>query len=302
MFKNVFICRLQSFSIDQPDVLESFMQAFQFIPCSGSQEKSVGWVPPRGQAHGPLFEVVAGHVVLKFMSEVKVVPSSVVKRMADEKAKQIENSSGRKPGKKEMREMREDLRVSLLPMAFTKVSTVMVWIDPSNNSLVLDVSSLSKADEVITLLMKTWADFSVKQLNTNISPSTAMSNWLLTHESPDCFSIERECELKADDESKSVVRYTRHSLNLEEISQHIVSGKLPTRLALTWKERVSFVLSESGLLKKVSFTDIVFEDHPSSINDVKDDSFDSDVAIATGELSQLLPDLIESLGGELALV
>lgn len=275
------------------------MQTFRFVPCSGSQERSVGWVPPRGQTHGALLELVGGQKIMKFMIETKVVPSAVVKRKVEEQASLIEATTGRKPGKKEMRDMREDVRIALLPLAFTNLSTVMVWIDTENKFLVLDVSSLSKADEVITVLMKTIPDFSVKQLNTQVSPAVAMSNWLSTHESPDAFSIDRECELKADDESKSVVRYTRHSLNLEEISQHIVSGKIPTRLALTWNDRVSFMLTESCQLKKVSFTDVVFEDQPHATNDVKDDSFDTDVAIATGELSQLLPDLIDALGGEL---
>jgi recombination associated protein RdgC len=33
----------------------------------------------------------------------------------------------------------------------------------------------------------------------------------------------------------------------------------------------------------------------------KDEGFDADVAIATGELRKLLPDLFEALGGEMVL-
>jgi len=34
---------------------------------------------------------------------------------------------------------------------------------------------------------------------------------------------------------------------------------LPTRLALTWDSRLSFVLTEGMQLKKLSFLDVVFE-------------------------------------------
>jgi recombination associated protein RdgC len=78
-------------------------------------------------------------------------------------------------------------------------------------------------------------------------------------------------------------------------------GKMPTRLALTWADRVSFVLTEALQLKKLSFLETVFEGAPSNPADGRDDQFDADVALATGELRKLIPDLIEALGGEAAL-
>ena len=72
-------------------------------------------------------------------------------------------------------------------------------------------------------------------------------------------------------------------------------GKLPTRLALTWNNRVSFVLTEGLQIKKLAFLDVVMDGASTG----KDDGFDADVAIATGELCKLLPDLIDALGGEM---
>ncbi len=119
----------------------------------------------------------------------------------------------------------------------------------------------------------------------------------MSQDAPAGFSVDRECELKAADESKSVVRYVRHPLDTDEVKQHVEAGKLPTRLAMTWEGRVSFSLTEALQLKKVTFLDVVFENATSD----NDEGFDADVAIATGELQQLLPDLIASLGGEQAL-
>jgi recombination associated protein RdgC len=133
-------------------------------------------------------------------------------------------------------------------------------------------------------------------VNTKIAPSTAMASWLVTQEAPAGFSVDRECELKAPDESKAVVRYTRHRLDTDEVKQHVEGGKVPTRLALTWNERVSFVLTQDLQLKKLAFLEVVFEGSSTG----KDDGFDADVAIATGELCKMLPEVLASLGGELA--
>jgi recombination associated protein RdgC len=188
--------------------------------------------------------------------------------------------------------------LALLPLAFTKQSTVTVWVDPKAQMLVLDAGSQARADEVITCLVKAVDGLALLLVNTQTSPAAAMSGWLSTREAPPGFSVDRECELKAADESKAVVRYTRHPLDTEEVSQHIAMGKVPTRLALTWDDRVSFVLTEALQLKKVAFLETVFEGAPDAAGDGKDDGFDADVAIATGELRKLFPDLLEALGGE----
>jgi recombination associated protein RdgC len=244
-----------------------------------------------------LLEVVAGQWMLKLMVEVKVLPATVVKRKADEQLQHIEATTGRKPGKKEAREIREDARMALLPLAFTKQSSVLVWIDPQARCLVLGAGSQARADEVMTCLVKAADGLAVQLINTQMSPAAAMSMWLSTKEAPQNFSVDRECELKAADESKAVVRYTRHALDTDEVSQHIAAGKVPTRLALTWNDHVSFVLTEALQLKKVALLDVVMEG-AGAAGDGKDDAFDTDVAIATGELRKLIPDLLEVLGGE----
>jgi recombination associated protein RdgC len=245
-----------------------------------------------------MVEVVGGQWLLKLMVEIKVVPGSVIKRKVQEQLDHIEATTGRKPGKKEKREISDDARLALLPMAFSKQSSVQVWVDPAANLLLTDAGSQAKADEVMTWLIKAVDGLVVQLINTQISPAAAMAEWLSTQDAPPGFSVDRECELKASDESRSVVRYTRHPLDTEEVIQHINMGKMPTRLALTWSDRVSFVLTEALQLKKLAFLESVFEGAPANPADGKDDNFDADVAISTGELRKLIADLIEALGGE----
>jgi recombination associated protein RdgC len=296
VFKNVIMYRITPGWSATADEVEARLQDNHFIECGASQEKSIGWIEPRGEANGPLLEVVAGQWILKLMVESRALPASVVNRKAQERVAQIEATTGRKPGKKETRDLKDDIRLELLPMAFTKQSRTLVWIDREANLLVMDASSQARADELVTLLVQSLPGLALSLVNTQLSPSAAMADWLVSQEAPQGFSVDRECELKAADESKAVVRYARHRLDTDEVKQHIEGGKMPTRLALTWNEHVSFVLTEGLQLKKMAFLEVVFEGKTQG----KDDGFDADVAISTGELQKALPDLLEALGGEMA--
>ena len=273
--------------------VEAALQKALFQECGATQEQSSGFVPPRGDAHGLLAESVGGQWVLRYMTEAKMLPASVLARKVKEKAARIEQETGRKPGKKESRELKDEARLDLLPMAFTKQAAMWVWIDPQACTLALDTSSQAHADEVVSLLVELLPGLALALLDTQTSPQAAMAHWLKTQEPPPGFSIDRECELKSADEAKAVVRYARHPLDIDEVRAHIEAGKLPTKLALTWDDRVSFVLTEGLQLKKISFLDTVFEGQGQDAS-----GFDTDVAIATGELTKLIPDLVEALGGE----
>ena len=298
MFKNLTVFRIGTQWQPSPTDLENGLDKSRFVPCGASQPQSSGWVEPRGSAHAPLLESIDGQWLMKFKIEQRVLPGAVVKRRTEEIARQIEEETGRKPGKKLTKEIKEQATQELLPKAFTKQSAVNVWIDPQNRFLVLDCTSQNKSEEIIASLVKHVDGFAVSAIQTALSPSVAMTEWLLSGEPPADFTVDRECELKSTDEMKSVVRYARHLLDTEEVRQHIISGKVATRLALTWNSRVSFMLTESLQIKKLAFLDVVFEGQSGSYAD-KDEAFDADAAITTGELRELIPDLLDVLGGEL---
>ncbi len=294
MFKNVIMYRIGADWSATVAEIEASLDGARFVECGASQEKSIGWTEPRGEAHGPLVESIAGQLILKLKIETRALPGSVITKKANERVAQIEATTGRKPGKKETREIKDDIKLELMPLAFSKESAIWVWIDPDAMLLVIDAASQGRADEVVTMLVKCLSGLAVKLIDTKVSPTTAMSEWLISQEPPAGFTVDRECELKAADESKAVVRYTRHPLDNDEVRGYVESGKLPTRLAMTWDSRVSFMLTEGFQVKKLTFLDVVFEGTATG----KADSFDADVAIATGELRKLLPDLLETLGGE----
>lgn len=295
MFKN-----LQLFRLPQPwtiaiDQLSDGLASRRFNPTGNQDSESRGWVPP--QKNGDLVHAVGGHWLVSLCVEKKLLPSSVVKQVAADRVSDIEEQENRRVGRKELREIKERVTDELLPRAFTTRRHINAWIDPANGWLIVDAASAGKAEEVIEALGKSLESFPLSMLHTELSPTSAMTDWLLSGEAPANFSIDRDCEMKSPIDEKPSVRYARHTLDGEEIKQHITAGKLPTRLAMTWQDRMSFVLTEKGEIKSISFLDVVLDESPSDA-DSPEEIFDTNFALMTGEVSRFLPEIIGALGGE----
>jgi recombination associated protein RdgC len=174
-----------------------------------------------------------------------------------------------------------------------------VWIDPRSRMLVLGTPSAKVADLVVAELLTVFEDrLPLAPLHTAQSPAGAMAAWLASREAPAGFTIDQECELRQADDTRATVKYTRHTLDTDEVGQHLQLGKMPAYLAMTWADRVAFVLTDELKIKRVKFLDVDSPSAPGAAGDGEDDSFDAQAALATGELSQLMGDLLDALGGE----
>jgi recombination associated protein RdgC len=305
MFKSACFFRIaDGFTLPDLDAFERVLQKGRFVPCGPTQAESTGWVAPRAKGK-KLAEVVGGHMILKLCTERRAVPSSAVKAAVEERIERYKAETGneRVPGKVK-KEFKEEVLLDLLPRAFSKRSTTLLWLDAKGRMLVVDAGSLAAADRIVSSLLAALLEvpgagpaLDLQMVNTQTSPAASMAHWLSTREAPWHFTVDRDCELKMPDELKSVVRYARHTLEIDEVAQHIAAGKVPTQLALTWNERVSFVLTDAGQLRKLKMLDVVLKESEDAKGKA-DDNFDGNAAILTGELSQLIPDLLEALGGE----
>ncbi len=114
-----------------------------------------------------------------------------------------------------------------------------------------------------------------------------MTDWLSTDIAPTGFTVDQEIELQSGAESKATVRYVRHPLDAEDLRRHISGGKRCTRLAMTWNDRVSFVLTDSLAIKRVAPLDVIKEQADNTVSD-EDERFDSDFTLMAGELAGML--------------
>lgn len=294
-FKNLQLHRLPAPWAVTPDQLEKWLAPHAFQPGNSVEKQRSGWASPRDD--GALVYSINRQMLLMFRTEKKLLPASVVNQVTKARALEIEEQQGFKPGRKQLRELKEQVTDELLPRAFAIRRDTRVWIDPANGWLVIDAASQALADDVRSLLVKSIDQLPLASVRVALSPVAAMTDWLLSGEAPGGFTVDQDAELRSNGEGGATVRYVGHALDADDMRRHIEAGKQCMRLAMTWDNRVSFVLTPSLTIKRVTPLDVIKEAaDPTAQND--DERFESDVTLMTGELGRMLTDLVDILGGE----
>jgi recombination associated protein RdgC len=296
LFKNLMFRRLPEWA-HAPADLEGRLASRTLQPCGPFDMSSKGWVPVT--QGGRLLHTVNQHHLIALGTDDKLLPGSIIKQVAQERAEVMAAEQGFPVGRKQMRDLRARVADELRARALTRRRMTRAWIDPRGGWFAVDASSVPRAELVVETLSDTLGSFAPAGIETARSPQAAMASWLLRGEAPARFSIDDDLELQSADKTKAIIRYTRHPLDGKEIRAHLGAGKYPTRLGLTWNDRVSFVLTDKLQVKRLDFLEMGKDDADAAELDPAE-QFDIDFAVMTGELAALLQDLSTVLGQESA--
>ncbi len=276
--------------------LEEKLAARPLQACGALEMLSRGWVA--AAPSGRLLHAQGEHYLIALGVEQKLLPASIVRQEALRRAKIKADSQGFPVGRRQMRELKLQVTEQLRPRALCRQRSTRAWIDPQGGWCVIDAASAGKAEELIEMLRDTLGTFAVQFVQTQRAAHTSMGAWLTHGGAPGRLMLDQDLTLVTADAAKSTVRYTRHPLELREVRAHLEAGKYASQLGLCWNDRVSFMLTEKLAIKRVQFLDLESaESAPEQATDPQE-KFDADFVLMTGELSLLLAEVLQSLGGE----
>ncbi|MFY4257867.1 recombination-associated protein RdgC [Achromobacter xylosoxidans] len=292
-FKNAHLYRAQEDIAISSEALEEQLGRLAFaMPESGRERR--GWIPA-GVGNTCVREVGL-HWLIRMRTARRLLPAAVVRQRVKEVAALIEHRQGYKPGRRQLKDIKDRVLEELLPKAFLQMRDTDVWIDRANGWVVVDTASSKRADEVLSLLSKTVDPFAVEPLQVQTAPGRVMTQWVLEGEASEGFSIDQDAELRSRGRGHGAIRWVRHSIETVDARRHIEQGKQCTRLALTWADKISFTLTEDLTLRRLRFLDVLQKDLPGDVRD-EAETFDTSFALMAGELAGLLAALMDCLGG-----
>lgn len=294
MFKEITVFSIASPAQFDSPALERALAAAEYVPATATEERSVGWIPPRGEAHGPLLEQIDGHWLSTLRIEAKSFTRDALRKMVDQQSACFENDNGRLPGRKERREMAENARCALIAKAPGRIHDVPVWIDTAARRVVVGSVSKAKVDPVVTALVRAVDGLRLQERGDCAKNVATMKHWLMlgdAHAMPDGMQLGQECLLRAPGAGRSMARFSNQTLSCEEVRQNVRAGKDPVALALTWGKRLELVLMASGRLRKIKLS----SREPNSLCRERDD-FDSVFSIFVAEMGAVLQQLDREIG------
>ncbi len=300
-FRNLQLFRLSSPFDMSPEALDGQLAGARFAACGIQELSSTGWVPPLGRYGKQLVHAAGGYVMLCLRTSEKIIPPGVVRQLLDDKVADIEAGEMRTVHRREKQRIRDEIVTTLLPRALCRQRDLYAYLDTRNGLLVVDTASASRAEGLVTRLRSSLGQFPCKPLRTEQSLSAVLTGWLNDAPVAAGFTLGEECELKHPDPAGGVVSCRHQNLSASEVITHIRNGKLVTRLALHWKDRLSCVLYDDFTIRRLRCTDLVREAAGDAAADDPASQFDQDFALMTLELADFITHLLAALGGEEAL-
>lgn len=298
-FKNLYLLRLNpDFSIT-PEELHDALATKPFLGCGKELREASGWVSPLGRHSEQLTHAANGYLLLTLAHQEKMLPASVIREELEETVAEIEAKEGRKVGKREKQDLRDEIEFELLPQAFTRTKKTDAWLDFAHGWMIINTSSSTQGERLTHLLRNTLGSLPVAPPKTAISPATLMTQWLAQEGSlPAPFALGEDCELRSPGEEKSVAVFKRHELTSEEVHTNLANGKLVSKLGLIWDEKISFILGDDLTLRRVRFLDVLADSLKEADPQTHAEKLDIEFSLMTGEVTKLLADLMACLNPE----
>lgn len=256
MFSTLQIFQLQM-TLDL-NALQAVLPDYQVKQCDAQSEFNFGTNP---LIRGSQCYAIAQNecLLMNFTKMSKNLPSSVVREELNAKVSAIEINEGRKVGRKEKSDIKEEIVFTLRARAFDDRKDVQVYVDNKLHLLVLNTTNGAMTEQVFKQLQTIFGSFPMTPMQAQLSPSTIMTDWLMNNSLPAYMETGSQCIIVDQSEDKAKADFKNLEPLSEDVTRHLEQGMTVQSLALRWSEKLRFTLNDDITLTKVKWDDVLVE-------------------------------------------
>ncbi|MCW0447221.1 recombination-associated protein RdgC [Xanthomonas sacchari] len=284
-FRNLTFFRFPT-SIDFSQV-DALLPEAQLKPVDPMEMTSRGFVSPFGAGDEALSHQVGDFLWLTIGGQDKMLPGSVVNDHVARKIAETEEKECRRPSGRERKRIKDDVIAELLPRAFVRASRIDLFLDLEHGYVAVDTSSRKAGENAMSEIRRLLGSFPAMPVNAEVAPRSILTAWIAGEPLPVGLSMGEECQLQDPIQGGAVVRCQHQELRCDEIDKHLQAGKQVTRLALSMDDRISFVLGDDLVIRKLKFLQGAADEVDKASGDGVRAELDARFALMTGEVCQM---------------
>ena len=297
MFRNVRLYRLHSDWPESAEELAGKLLNAAFKPCGSFTERSSGWEAPGGETETILTRRLGGADLLRLRSQTRLLPPAAINEALEERIREFRNRTQRDPGRKEKRELKDEVHAELVPKALLKSERTWGFYLAREKLIGIDTASDTQAERFLETLRNALATLQVTPLAFKQSLAGLLTR-IFMGQGPASFVPGRECRMLDPSVGGASVSWLDIELTDASVRRHVREGLRLDRLAVEFDDLLSCVIDQEGILRKLKFQG--FDDATEYDTAESEDPLgrlDAEFALLTGTLRRLLASLQKHLGG-----
>jgi recombination associated protein RdgC len=296
MFRNLRLYRVTGDWPASEEELSNQLLNVPFKPCGSFTERSAGWEAPVAELPDVLARRVAGADLFRLRSQSRLLPAAAVNEALEERVAEFTGRMSRPPGRKEKRDLKDEVHAELMPKALLKSDRIWGMYLQSERVLLVDTASETQADRFTDALRSAFGSLPMTPIEFKEPIAKLLTNVFLG-QGPTAFLPGRECRMLDPSTGSASVSWLDIDLSDPSVQKHVRDGLKLDRLAVGFDEVATLVLDQDCVIRKLKLIGMDQVEDGDALDEDPIGRTDAEFVLISGVITRLLGALKKQLGG-----
>jgi recombination associated protein RdgC len=293
MFRTLRLYRVESPWPRSEAALADRLAEAAFAPCSAFTAETAGFEPPTGRDTDLLCRRIGGADLLSLRRQTRLLPAAAVNEVLSERIARFVNRMGRDPGRKERRQLRDEVYGELLPKSLLRSQRIRGFHLASEHILAVEAAAPARAELFLDRLRTALGSLVVKPLTFG-QPVGGLLNTHAARSRAEATAHRARVPAARSRAARSSVQWLDMDLSGDSAPGLVQDGMELERLGVEFDDVLTCVLDRDCVLRKIRLPDA---DAAETDDDDPLARLDAEFVMLTGSVRRLLEALKGALKG-----